>query len=541
MVVGVLLVVVGVIVYCQPQATTVQGNLLLEWRRFPQQRVIPDTCWYSFITSCPRETIPFQFYWNSQLFWIRDTSIGVLHRIDRGIAAEIFDTMGTIRKASLFECSRDWGYDVWNVRDCRLMDDGSIGFWGTVYRRSLPGIDWNDATSYPYPYHFSTTENLAIRRSSVRYDSSMRYATRALPVMFNPHTDFMMSMNASSYRKNVCYIMPDTNRSKWRIVIYTDNLEWKAIDKEFPLPFTARVLDSLGRDSTYVLQVVPYNISNTPLGLAGRSVTSDGRRVIVFFQGENFDDVRAIILPDGDQNVGYIVGDHYVIDAAIRGGKLQIAKVWENCVVEWTAQPIEEAVFSRIPSSNLMYSLHPSRWGGFYVFGSWCVGYPASSISFLARYTAMGRINGLYTARGNTLYGIEGVLEHYSDSSVYIIETYASAFALTKFRFAPSDTTSYDANVDSTLAVDRSKARMPIEFLPHPIRSGEDALLVMREPSDKPINLSFYTLHGQLVYEKVLPPGALSHQVIIPLSAGIYIAKVTIGGTNHQRLVIVVE
>lgn len=540
---AVMLSLVFVTVHSQIDSDSVSGNFVLEWRHFPA-RVPFDSSYGTFSPNCNFTAPPSaRKYFGSQAFWITDNRIGVLHKLERGFAIETFDSLAREQVAHLSRTFSlgEFGRDVWSIGDARRLREGGVGLWGVTYYMPVQILVNIQA---PYPSYFSTTVDLETHSGGMKQDSSLRRTTRPRPLTFEDNEDFVLSYNASSFDDQVCYILEDVSRSRWRLVLYTSDLQWKIFQKEFPVPFPAVIRDSLGRDSIYYLSAVPYAIKNSKMGIAGRSFTQSGERVIVFFRGENFDDVRAIKLPSAEKDVGYFVDDGFVVDASLQAGRFIVAQVWENCTVGWTTQSPVKTIFTgfrQIPDREIKFELQPSRWGGFYVVGNGCTVNPPYSMTFLVRYNSFGRINGFYRAASALNCGIGSILEHYRDSSVYAFGVlHDSQFVVARFRFEPSDTSSIGGGntpSDTTLGIWDRAAYGGVEVYPQPVHRGEQLRVVAMADVEA---VEVWTLDGRRVVGMAVERSGEVAGVSMDVPAGVYVVQVRSSGGRQQRGLVMV-
>ncbi|RMF34924.1 MAG: hypothetical protein D6747_03770, partial [Chlorobiota bacterium] len=124
----------------------------------------------------------------------------------------------------------------------------------------------------------------------------------------------------------------------------------------------------------------------------------------------------------------YFVEDGYVIDAAMRGNRFVLSKVWEDGTVEWEQYPVNQVLAGArsLAQDYMYYRIKRSRWGGWYLLGrSW-----RSGLSFVARLNGWGRVTGYYRIEVQNQwtdgdnYAMVDVEEHYADSSFYVLATY---------------------------------------------------------------------------------------------------------------------
>lgn len=346
---------------------TMVGNIWLEWIRKPT-RLVPDT---SPIRIVPLDGNYKLWMWPSKLSWVSSERLAVVHPLRYGVVAELYDTAARAQVAGLYYFFPDDGWsEKSHASQLRRVRTGGIGLWGV----SFLGMLGNETELHipTVPMFFELDTMLGVKRI---VKDTMWYG-RVYPAKgTDPYSSYPFIWrgyghvyDAESFDGNVCYIMSDTSWKRWWFVLYTDDLATKAVVRNYPLPFTVSIRDSLGRDTTCQLVVMPFAVRASRMGIAARSVTSDSERVIVLFRGENFDDIRAIRLPRADldfvgvrvsgslRELEYFVEDGYVIDAAMRGNRFVLSKVWENGKVEWEQYPVNQVLAgARSLAQDYMY------------------------------------------------------------------------------------------------------------------------------------------------------------------------------------------
>jgi hypothetical protein len=545
---------------------TIVGNLQLEWWRIPT-RFKPDTMgrYYQLDPDSRVRLQDIVHRWPAEIFWLRGDRIGVLFPLVNAVAVEAYDTAAQSQVYGYYRRFLDWIQYTVNSEtrrarllsyawQCRAMRDGDIGLWGCTYIDTVGDeelLDHRFVTAYPLLLRLDTAFGL---RQKVE-DTS--WIGRSKPRMFNwlqSMIGSVLSYDAVTFPEQVCYVVPD-KEGGWWLVVYREDLQRKVVQKKFPIPFAAVIRDSLGRDSVYMLQGIPYMIQNTSRGIAGWSTTVDGERVVVLFSGENLEDVRAIKLPYlgpvGDQStereIGYFVEDGYVLDATLYGGRLRLAKVRDDGIIEWTSEPLEPYVFGRsIAHQVYIYRVRKSRWGGWYVVGTY--DYNGGVIAYVVRYNSRGKITGYFTRKEDNgmFQAITDVVEHYSDSSFYVLGQYTPPdrinirLMLMKFRFHPSDTTTIDGidtPSDTTLGVWDRAAYGGVEVYPQPVRRGEQLRVVAVADVEA---VEVWTLDGRRVVGMAVERSGEVAGVSMDVPAGVYVVQVRSSGGRQQRGLVMV-
>ncbi len=476
MIVGwlVILISTALKLYSNEVKDTIVGNLQLEWMRIPE-RYAPDSC-RLFLPDDRYVVHPMVHAWPAEVFWLRDDRIGIIYPRMHGFGVESYDTSGMVQVHGSYLCPRILKTGYRYAWQCRQMRNGNVGLWGCMFdpdqRFSNPFSIYPPTAAGPLFYQLDST--LSIERVIV--DTSRYYQTQPLkPNWLQTNIGSVLPYDALSISGQACYIQPD-KAGGWWLVVYSEDLQRKIAENKFTLPFAATIRDSLNRDSVYLLNVVPYAISQTRRGIAGWSRTVDGERVLVIISGENFNEIRAVKLPyvepntdmSSEREITYFVEDGYIVDVVVRAGRLQIVKVWDNGVVEWRSQAMESLIFNSSTRSRVyIYRVRKSHWGGWYRVGTYD-DYSGGQIAFFIRYNGWGRINGYYVLRcsGGCIseLAMSDAIEHYRDSSIYVVGQIPTprvspfaALTIWKFRFRPSDTSSVadrgDPN-DTTLSVD---------------------------------------------------------------------------------------
>jgi hypothetical protein len=539
-----LIVIVAASLWAQDSRDrdTVVGNLQLEWMGYPS-RMAPDTLG---VVLLPGIIPPYDDYqWPTALKWISSERLMVVYCFTQGVAIELYDTAGTAQLAGYYNRSRRiCCVDQQYAANVRMMKNGQLGVWGCGYYRH--DTYFNDV-SFPYPIHFQLDTALRLDVSSVQSDTTLRSRTKVrvyfpdyLMENANYAKDFVLSHDGETFDGSACWILPDAVSPSWRLMLYSEDLRRRIFSREYPLPYSALIRDTMNRDSIIYLSRPPYAIRQTQRGIAGRSVTVTGERVIVFFGGENFEDVRAIRLPAADVNLEYFVEDGYVVDFALIGRHLVISKVWENGMVEWQRFPINPFVFGLNPPEYGAYRIRKSRWGGWYVSVYSASPVEPRIVSMVVRVNDHGGMTGYYHLRGPIDRVITDVAEHFADSSFYALGTREKKLVLLKFRFRPSDTTSISGEQtpeDTVSSVSWLKGREELEVYPQPVRRGEQLRVVAMADVEA---VEVWTLDGRRVVGLEVERSGEVAGVSMDVPAGVYVVQVRSSGGRQQRGLVMV-
>ncbi|GIV50546.1 MAG: hypothetical protein KatS3mg038_1067 [Candidatus Kapaibacterium sp.] len=559
--VALLLLLVGVGVGAWSQEVhrdTMVGNIWLEWIRKPT-RLVPDTSPIRIVPLGGNDKV---WMWPSKLSWLSSERLAVVHPLRYGVVAELYDTAARAQVAGLYYFFPHDGWsEKWHASQLRRLRTGGIGLWGVSFWGIL--MDAIKISIPTIPMFFELDTMLGVKR--IVKDTTW-YGRVYPPKGSDPYSSYPFIWRgyghvyeAESFDGNVCYMMSDTSWKRWWFVLYTDDLATKAVVRNYPLPFAVSIRDTLGRDTTCQLVVMPFAVRASRMGIAARSVTSDSERVIVLFRGENFDDIRAIRLPRADldfvgvrvsgslRELEYFVEDGYVIDAAMRGNRFVLSKVWENGKVEWEQYPVNQVLAGArsLAQDYMYYRLKRSRWGGWYLLGrSW-----RSGLSFVARLNGQGRVTGYYRIEVQNQwtdgdnYAMVDVEEHYADSSFYVLATYDTVLALMKFGMRPSDTTGIDVAVDTTLSVAGRVGVGTMELSPHPVCRGQEVEVRLPEGFDRgEVRLVLYSVGGRVEAVSTLVNGGGVVQLPLSVGTGVYVLQAEGGGGRIlRRLVVVME
>ncbi len=546
------IVMVLVCVSCWSQAVhedTLVGNLKLEWIRKPIRQV-PDTC--PLILNPGHRGIhgvaePFP----SKISWFSSREFVVVHPLTYGIAVELYDTAGRAQTSGYYHFVPPLGtVKKVHASQLRRLRNGNVGLWGVSVWGSLMDYSITYSRISPIPLFLELDTMLRVERvvEDTTWSGQTRPASGTSIEQVYPYVwrGYGLVNEAESFEGNACYMMLDTTKKGWNFVLYSEDLSNKLIVRRYGLPFSVPTRDSVNRDTTYWLTMLPFCVQGSPLGIVARSRTRDKRRVLVFFGGENFEDLRGLRLPDGDVDLEYIVGDGYVIDAAMRGNQFVLSKVWLNGFVEWERYPASQVVAgARTPlSPSTYYRLKRSRWGGYYLVArAYDLG-----LTYVARLNDAGRVTGYYRievqSRWNDTpnYALIDVVEHYADSSFYVVATYDTALALMKFRMYPSDTTGIDIVKDTTLAVEENEGSYVLAVSPHPIRTGEDLVVSLPEGFDRgKTQAVLYGITGRMMGEYRFADSGRILRIPVQVPPGVYVLSVESQERRLRRLVVVLE
>lgn len=544
----VLMVAVSLWVQDTRGQDTVVGNLQLEWMRYPV-RSVPNMDPYVLLPGILPPGTSYGWHWPTTLQWISSERLAVIYPFDLGAAIELYDTIGYAQlHGYYYKFDTIWAPNRWYTAQARRLNNGQIGLWGCGYdKNALRAFDRQTA---PYPLHFQLDTTLTLDSASFCTDTVLRRQTQARTYYreygyenSNYAKDYVLSHDALTFSGHVCYILPHVSSASWTLILYSEDLQRKILSRQYLLPFSATIQDSMNHTSSIFIARPPYAIQNTVRGIAGRSYSVDGERVIVFFGGENLEEVRAVRLPPADLNIDYYVEDGYIVDFAISGQQLVISKVWENGVVEWQRRPINPFAFGLYSPEYGMYRVRKSRWGGWYITVYTESPTESKMISIVVRLNDYGDITGYYRQQGPHGHTITDIAEHFSDSSFYALGTREKKLVLMKFRFRPSDTTSInggDNSTDTTVTVDERIENVPAMVYPQPVRRGEELRVMVPEKMESAA-VEVYSLEGRRMDVDLLAmdPGQL--RVLMRMPAGVYQVHL-VGGRHVLRwLVTVIE